>query len=301
MELCEIFHRIGIKLITADDLFKAVIPQDDEIEFITDNHKLVYSNLKHLAIQRDIALWKEKVNQGRLAREAIEHADMSLSNQHLVLLGLSDRLVQFIIKGRLQLLETQGMLTIYYPDIHNKKCPSCNFPTDTTSHVLNGCMTFRQCYIDRHDRSVDHIHDELMKSPLYKEARFFKNKVINHNVIPTLDISELRHTKPDVLVLDDRNKVAFIIEVSHPIDAFFDSCYNTKFEKYMPLSMEITKAGYKCKVVTLIIGSLGYVHKRFVPGLKLLGLNQVRSKAIGRFLSVSSMIGSYRVWRRRWR
>ena len=156
-------------------------------------------------------------------------------------------------------------------------------------------MTFRQIYIDRYDRSDDHIH------PFYKEARFFKNKVINHNIILNLDISELRYTKPDVLVLDDRNKIAFIIEVSHPIDAFFDSCYNTKFEKYMPLSMEITKAGYKCKVVTLIIGSLGYVHKRFVPGLKLLGLNQVRSKAIGRFLSVSSMIGSYRVWRRRWR
>ena len=36
-------------------------------------------------------------------------------------------------------------------------------------------------------------------------------------------------------------------------------------------------------------------------GLKRLGMSQIRAKAIAKYLSVSSMIGSYRVWRRRWR
>ena len=301
VDLCELCHRIGIKMLKVEDTYKAAIPQDDDIEFLSDNHKLVYANLKHVAIEKEVCLWKEKVNQGRLARECIDFADMSLSCQHLRLLGLSDRLIQFVVKGRLQLLETQSMLYIYYPNLHTKRCPSCNHPTDTTSHVLNGCMTHRQCYIQRHDRSVDHIHNELLKMSQFKDCRLLKNKVINNNVFPNAMFDEVQHTKPDIIVIDDENNKVYIVELSHPYDAFIESCYQTKFDKYFPLSLAIQGAGYQCTIIVLIIGSLGHVHKRFVPGLKRLGMSQIRAKAIAKYLSVSSMIGSYRVWRRRWR
>ena len=301
VDLCEMCNRIGIKLIKVNGDYKVVIPQDDEVEFVSNDHKLVYSNLKHTAIEKDVVLWKEKVNQGRLARETHDHADMSLSNQHLVLLGLSDRMVQFVVKGRLQLLETQCMLNIYYPDLHTKSCPSCHHPTDTTSHVLNGCMTHRQHYIARHDRTVDHIHSQISEMPEHKNTTILKNKIVNQNVFPSGNFDNINHTKPDILIVNNSKKRVYIIEVSHPFDVFIETCYQSKFAKYMPLSLAIQDAGYRCTIIVLIIGSLGHVHKRFVPGLKMIGLKQQKAKAIAKYLSVSAMIGSYRVWRRRWR
>ncbi len=105
--------------------------------------------------------------------------------------------------------------------------------------------------------------------------------------------------KPDIVVIDDANKKVFVIEISNPYDAFINVCYEGKFNKYMPLCLDIQNCNYQCTIVVLIIGALGLVHKRFVPGLKLLGLSTVRSKAIARYLSISAMIGSRRVWRRR--
>ena len=61
----------------------------------------------------------------------------------------------------------------------------------------------------------------------------------------------------------------------------------------------MAEAGFNTKVIVLVIGSLGSVHRRVVPGLRMLGLSQRQSKGLARYLSVSVMIGSRRVWARR--
>ena len=49
--------------------------------------------------------------------------------------------------------------------------PFAKNPSDTVSHIMNGCMEFQDIYVARHDRIVNHIRIEVMK--LHPE-------VINH-------------------------------------------------------------------------------------------------------------------------
>ena len=216
-------------------------------------------------------------------------------------MDVSDKLVQFIVKGRLQLLETQAMLATYYPTVHDKKCPACGFTPDTTSHVLGSCRAFRTMYIERHDRTVDHIHDQIMKCTGHKHNQILKNKCIIGPMFGAEPFLGIQHNKPDICIIDNRLKECTIVEVSHPYDAFIETCYNHKFDKYMELCLHIQESGYRCTIIVLVIGSLGLVHHRFVSGMCKIGFNKAVAKGIAKYLSISSSIGSRRVWRRRQR
>ena len=135
---------------------------------------------------------------------------------------------------------------------------------------------------------------ELERHIVMEYVKVFENQPVTPDGATRVDSS-----RPDLCLIDHGNSVAFIIEVANPYDPFIDQCYNIKFEKYMPLCIQLSDAGFNTKVVVLVIGSLGTVHRRLVPGLRLLGLSQRQSKSLARYLSVSVMIGSRRVWARR--
>ena len=82
-------------------------------------------------------------------------------------------------------------------------------------------------------------------------------------------------------------------------DSFLDLCYREKFAKYMPLCLALEGAGFSTKVIVLVLGSLGHVHRRFITGLQMLGIGTQRAKTLTRYLATSVMIGSRRVWERR--
>src|SRR4029434_7208144 len=69
--------------------------------------------------------------------------------------------------------------------------------------------------------------------------------------------------------------------------------------KYQPIVAKMRDLGYTCKMVVLIFGSLGHVHKLWVSVLRLAGLSKRQSKQLAKFCSVSAVIGSLAVWRRR--
>ena len=101
------------------------------------------------------------------------------------------------------------------------------------------------------------------------------------------------------MVINDTEKTAFIVEIATPFDSFIGRCYDEKFNKYFPLTVELNELGYYTKVIVLIIGSLGHVHKKFINGLKILGLSSRESKFIAKFYATSVIIGSYKVWKQR--
>ena len=163
---------------------------------------------------------------------------------------------------------------------------------------MHGCMIFSDMYIKRHDRIVNHIHSQLTTSR--PQFTVYVNRLITGNMLnanTTELYANVIHRKPDLLILDDQLKKAYIVEVSSPYDAFVDQCYNTKFMYYSPLCELINlDTTYSCKIVIIIIGSTGCVHKNVVPGLKILGFDTRRSKAIAKYLSISAAIGSKIVW-----
>ena len=124
-------------------------------------------------------------------------------------------------------------------------------------------------------------------------------QIFDGEVVRIGDRVVLNRCKPDLCVIDHANSKAFIVEVSNPFDAFLQECFHHKFQKYLPLCFALTDAGFETKTVVIVIGALGTVHNKVVPGLRMLGLSTRQSKSLARYLSVSVIIGSRRVWARR--
>ena len=83
----------------------------------------------------------------------------------------------------------------------------------------------------------------------------------------------IQHNRPDICIIDHASKTCVLAEVAVPFDVFINDCYQSKFDRYLPLCQRINDIGYDCKVVVLIIGSVGNVHSKFVPGLRMLGVS----------------------------
>ena len=113
IELNELCIRIGIKavclVLDEDDdecTYGITISKDDAPVTYTD-HKLGFRALKVKDIDRRLSDWKRLINQGRLADPAV--TNKKCSNAELSNLKVGDHVHRFVIKGRLQLLETTAM------------------------------------------------------------------------------------------------------------------------------------------------------------------------------------------------
>ena len=78
-----------------------------------------------------------------------------------------------------------------------------------------------------------------------------------------------------------------------------EHAFQGKYTKYQALINVITGLGYRCRFCVLIFGSLGHVYKSTVSGLKIAGMTMRKAKQIARYCSVSAVIGSLAVWRKR--
>ena len=170
VELNELCTRLKTKM-TYDsdtDLFNVSIPVSEENDIFSrySDPKILFSELKKQDLANSLRHWHELKQQGRLLREAFPHADMASSNEHLKNIAIWDNLTRFVVKGRLQLLETNAVNQIYYPGSYPRDCSLCEFHIDTNSHALNNCRRLRGLYTERHDRCVELVLQALTKYAL---------------------------------------------------------------------------------------------------------------------------------------
>ena len=111
--------------------------------------------------------------------------------------------------------------------------------------------------------------------------------------------SNVTANTPDVVVVDEDSREVTILEVGCTFDYSLEEAYITKFLKYQQLKDVITQLGYKCKLLVFIFGSLGNVHRLVVRGLQMAGIPKPKAKALAKFCSISAIIGSRHIWRRR--
>jgi hypothetical protein len=295
VEFNELCIREKLKLEAYNDMY-AITVENEDIQFVFRSHTALSTHLKQAHVTKRINRLHNLKSQGRIFRINCNHV---LSTKFISNLALSDDIVKFIFKSRLQLLECNSLLHKYYPNTYPKTCRLCNNPSDTVSHIMNGCMHFKNIYVARHDRIVAHIRDEIMR--LHPHVDIFCDQPITGDLLNTLsDFQYIHHRKPDLLICDHQTMQAFIIEISCPFDAFINTCYNTKFNIYQPLNQHITlDTPYLCKTIVIIIGSLGSVHKRVTSGLNMLGFSNRQCRAIAKYLSISAAIGSNIVWKKR--
>ena len=258
-----------------------------------------YESFKRLQLKRMLSLWHEKQHQGRISRT--ENVDTKLSASYISNMKLSDVLVKFIIKARLQLTETNSQLHLYYPGEVPRSCGRCGFYTDTLSHVLNGCRESSNAIQSRHNRIMNIIAKTVKDANPHSEISV--DSVVRPNMFHGDDrqFTGVRHNKPDICVIDHSSNKCYLLEIAVPYDAFVNESYQAKFDTYLPICQRINELGFDCRIVVLIIGSLGSVHIRFVKGLQMLGLSARQAKSTARYCSTSAAIGSRLIWKHRCR
>ena len=302
VHIFDMCFREGIQLhITSSDVYEYVheLKIDGEIKPVHCEHpRAFYSTYKDHKLNMFETAFKTLSSQGRIEREVTEDADMQLSSAFLKNHKLKDDIISFVIRGRLQLLQCNSLMHTYFHT--SKACDQCDFYTETVSHILNGCKAMKNIYQKRHNRIVDMLYIKLTsKNP---NVKIIKDSIIRPQTFDETS-PRLQFTcpaiRPDIVVVNDIEKTAFIVEIATPFDSFIGRCYDEKFNKYFPLTVELNELGYYTKVIVLIIGSLGHVHKKFINGLKILGLSSRESKFIAKFYATSVIIGSYKVWKQR--
>ena len=297
VNLFDMCKREGISLRLRGDTYAYETVDDSEVFFTIESPQGFKFFYKQKCNSETLGYWTGLESQGRYVREA-KDIDVKLSGHVFENHKIDDKIRNFILKCRLQLLPCQSLLALYYPLVHNKKCQNCNFFSETASHVLNGCTRFKSMYQKRHNRVVDFIHTKI--AHVNSNCDTHKDKVLKPSMFNSDVHSFLHtHTRPDIVVINHEDKSVKIIEISVPYDCHISLTYQEKFNKYFPLSQEINELGYYTEIIVLLIGSMGSVHSKFVGGLRKCKITKREAKFLARYCSVSTCIGSFRVWRQR--
>ena len=111
--------------------------------------------------------------------------------------------------------------------------------------------------------------------------------------------ASLTANTPDVVVVDEESREVSVLEMACTFDPSLEEAFMTKVIKYQPLLNTISELGYRCRLFVFIFGSLGHTHRLVVRGLQQLGMPKKEAKRLAKSCSVSAIIGSRHIWRRR--
>ena len=103
------------------------------------------------------------------------------------------------------------------------------------------------------------------------------------------DEDEIRHCRPDLLVIDRESKRWFVVDFAVPFDANLATKEDTKVKNYEKLAAEVGRMNsVNVKVVPVVLGALGVVSKKLVGWLKVLGIGE---SVVGE-LQTAALIGT---------
>jgi len=230
-----------------------------------------------MKISKFIHDWMDKSSQGKIRKTTDGKVDQKISTAFLNNHKLSDDIISFACRGRLQLLQCNMLMHLYYKT--HKFCDLCNHPYENISHVLNGCRKLKDIYSKRHNRLVDLIHEKIAHTEhltVIKDCSLSPCEFSNSNQ----ESFVTTHRRPDITVINMDTKKVQLIEVAVPLDTHIEETYQAKFDKYYPLSIEINQLGFSTEIVVLVVGSLGSVHTKFISGLAKLDINRREAKCL---------------------
>ena len=246
--------------------------------------------IQELQIKEDAELLKGLKMQGTLFN--VHNADYLLSQDIFKNIKFADKLVQFWYKLRHNILPCNFTLSKWYDK--DPACELCKYTPESMAHLLNGCAVFSGLYTTRHDKLVNKYSDEIEK--------YWSKCIVNKTIatsLPNITLPRsLTSLKPDIVVMNV-SKVVYLIDVACPYDIYLEATFQRKTEYYGELAGEINKAGYKCSVLPLIIGSCGIVHKKCLPSFTKLGVPKRQAKGLCKFSSNSNILFARSIWARR--
>ena len=128
--------------------------------------------------------------------------------------------------------------------------------------------------------------------------QYYKGQFIN-TIITNINFENFAHRRPDIIIIDIKNKSCIIVEVTVCYDLYFDLAYAEKNRRYSPLCGILKTNGYSVKLIVLCFGSLGSIKSDVWSGLRYFNPSKVDLKRLLKSCSISCVIGSNYIWRHR--
>ena len=256
-------------------------------------HKNISAALKSHILQKQLVKARTLTLQGNYF--CLDNIDNKNSHTIYYNWSVSDDLIKFTVKSRLNILPTNFTLFIWDRN-KDPKCSLCGHSTESMAHMLNSCVKFKNFRSRRHDRIVSKIVNFITKCNV--EFLVYENKMIS-TVIPNLreEFRNIQHCKPDIICIT--RDTVIIIEITICYDLYMNYAYDEKVRRYTPLVTLLRDKGYRSKLIVICFGSLGTVEKSVFNSLMLFNREKSAIKKLLKWCSVSVIIAGNYIWRHR--
>ena len=200
--------------------------------------------------------------------------------------------MKWVLNSSLDTLPTKVNLK-QWGKVSNDKC-FCG-TRQTLNHILNCCKKSLNDgrFTFRHDNILNYISKclDLEKFKCYIDLEGFKTPA-GGTLPPSLVVSNL---KPDIVVLDRKNKTVDIFELTCPGETRIDIAHKLKQEKYQHFEKDISS--YKASVIPFEIGSnTGFISTRNKASLNKLHTyckKNIKLKQFNHNISAVTILSSY--------
>uniref|UniRef100_H3APZ7 Reverse transcriptase zinc-binding domain-containing protein n=1 Tax=Latimeria chalumnae TaxID=7897 RepID=H3APZ7_LATCH len=168
------------------------------------------------------------------------------------------------------------------------KCHFCGTTTKSIQHIVDSCSVLSYSkYLPWHNNITKSIHQQLAKDNglLREETPHFKYQpawILEKDDVkiywdePITTDHTVAHNRPDILVLDRKNKRADIIDTAIPNDENISKTWAEKIRKYQDFAIDL-KHVYQLesmRVLPVIISTNGLVPKALHQIFKHLRLSK---------------------------
>lgn len=170
--------------------------------------------------------------------------------------------------------------------VPNLSCPKCNTEQETLAHVINHCPNLVGLIRHRHNNILKRLSNAI---PHWKGHQF-KEQVV---------LGEPQGLKPDLAVLNESTKEAFIVDVTMPFEGT-DSFQAARMEerKYHHLKALLSTKGYtKVEVDDLVIEPLGSWDTNNEAVLRKLSIPRKYATIFRRLCCTEAVKGSFSIWK----
>ena len=144
----------------------------------------------------------------------------------------------------------------------NTQCKLCG-NHETLCHILNSCSIAleQERFNYRHDSILNHIvsfikNDQKDCLELYADLPDY---TVNGGTIPSDIVVTVE--RPDIVIIDRKERVVEIGELTVPFEPNLESARKRKEEKYAYLVADIESKGFKCTLTCFEVGSRGLITK----------------------------------------
>ena len=134
----------------------------------------------------------------------MENIDNKISHQVYYGWKLSDNLVKFILRARMNQIPCNQLIHMWNKD-HDKRCSMCNERTESIAHLMNSCRKYKDLYSRKHDRVVEFLEQKIQKNN--STSTLFVNKTVE-TAFPQIRnaLQQLNQRKPDILEIKVNNR-----------------------------------------------------------------------------------------------